>query len=146
MCRVDHDRWRLVRGLGSCNPAHCLELLTISSHSHPIILRWLLALNDEDLDANALEAWIEKLAKLVNSCPSGHRLPKTLARWRTIQILKKTLQDTVNDSAHLAGKFNSTRIVFRDDIKKHFLDLGLPIPGSLRICEEHLNLVRNSKL
>lgn len=84
LCEAKKDRWSIIHRLTASQD---LERLLVTAEGHAVLARWLLTMNEDGIDKDALEVSTQKLATLVEGCPDRHHLSDTLTRWHKIERL-----------------------------------------------------------
>ena len=90
LCQTSKNRWKLLKEVAACGQT--LELLTVSTEGHSLLVSWASAFNEDGVDITTLEDWTERLVTLIESCPAVHDVFTVLVRWRNIVNLEQALQ------------------------------------------------------
>jgi hypothetical protein len=144
LCSANHERWKVLKEVASCGTT--LELLTASVDGHTFLLKWVLGFNEVSLDAITLDDWTHRMVTLVESCSASHRFSTALLRHQKMEILKQALrraiehsETTVRTSSSAQGSKSQPRETIFDHVTMQlFMDFGLAVPQSQRMCDNHL--------
>ena len=73
-----------------------LEYITSDRLGSDILRQWVCTPSSLALDAQTLEAWTQRLVKMVATCRKNHDVTQTIQLWNNLKILKTSLQSMKN--------------------------------------------------
>ena len=147
LCRTNKSRWKLLKEVAACGQT--LELLTVSTEGHSLLVSWVSAFNEDGVDITTLEDWTERLVTLIESCPATHDISTTMVRWRKIVNLKQALRRAIEadgEATRASVHAHSSKAYLKDDVIGHdtlqlFTEFGLTKPYSQRMYRSHLDVL-----
>ena len=143
LCRTNPHRWTLIKSVAQCG--RTLEALSASFRGQAALVDWIRVSDGHGLDAVVLEDWVRRLVVMIETCPSQHEVSKIAVQWRKIETLKQALQKEIEYDTRksLTGAMPQSskhrQPDFGPDILSLFPELGLSIPGSYRVCYNHMD-------
>lgn len=149
LCVTNSHRWKLIKAVAQCGRS--LETLSASFKGQAALMDWVRVCNFDGLDAVVLEDWAQRLVVMIETCPSQHGVSKAVAHWRQIETLKHALQGEIeNDitkslTSGMAQRSRNRQPKFDLDISTLFHELGLSVPGSYRVCDNHIDTLRRDR-
>lgn len=144
LCSANYERWKVIKEVASCGTT--LELLTASVEGHTFLLKWVLGFNKDSLDATVLNDWTQRMVTLIESCSTNHGVSSALSRQQKMATLKQALRRVIEhdkmtvqtSSSAPSLKLRTKASPFDQATTQMFKDLGLSVPQSQRMYDNHL--------
>ena len=143
---------KLAHVLGNCGTL--LEYLASDRFGSRIVRQWAYLPSDAALDRGTQEAWTERLANMISSCPGYHNVAPSIQHWAMLIPLKRNLEAL--EAMMLEEEDNGVSLARPQATKTHFFPLkddiismlnlfDLKAPESRRMVQSHIDFLKRNK-
>ena len=128
-----------------CRCGSTLEMFATEPCGTEVFGRWVSLPQNLAFDVATQNTWTERLVAMVLSCPGDHDIAPALQRWEQLTALKKALRSLEtrllreeNTRSTRPQTTKSALSMLDNDLKKLLSEVDLPIPGSRRMVQNHI--------